>query len=61
MKEQNNKWFSFRPIAYIGLIMGLIGILGPSLFGIKDALIKFIGVVIFIIGMYLLMKGRKEN
>ena len=55
------KWVETKPIGYIGLVMGLIGMLGPNLFNIHDALIKWAGVLIAIIGMYLAFKGRKEH
>jgi len=55
------KWVEIKPIGYIGLGMFLIGMLGPNLFNIHDALIKWAGVFIAIIGLYLTFKGRKEH
>ena len=55
------KWVEMKPIGYIGLVMFLIGMLGPHLFNIHEALIKWAGVLIAIIGMYLAFKGRKEH
>ncbi len=54
------KWVETKPIGYIGLVMGLIGMLGPNLFNIDDALIKWAGIFIAIIGMYFMFKGIKE-
>ena len=55
------KWLQTKPIGYVGLVMFLLGMLGPNLFNIHDALIKWAGVLIAIIGMCLAFKGRKEH
>jgi putative Mn2+ efflux pump MntP len=55
------KWVEIKPIGYIGLVIALIGWFGPSLFNIHNALIKYASILIAIIGVYLLFKGRKEH
>jgi hypothetical protein len=55
------KWVSMKPISYVGLILVLVGIVCPQLFGIEDALIRWIGLLLGIFGLYLMFKGREEH
>jgi uncharacterized membrane protein len=56
-----NKWVEIKPIGYIGLVIFIIGMLGPKLFDIHDPRIKISGAIVGIIGMYIAFKGRKEQ
>jgi len=55
------KWYSFKPISYVGLVLVILGIIGQRLFYANIALIKVGWVVIIIIGIYLITRGRKEH
>ena len=55
------KWYSFKPISYVGLVFGILGIIGQWFFDTNIALIKVNFVVIIFIGLYLIIKGRKEH
>jgi hypothetical protein len=56
------KWIELKPIGYVGILLGLGGIVGPKLFGIDDSITLFLGAIVSIIGWYLaLYKGRKEH
>ena len=57
----DGKWVEFTPTGYLGLGMGLCGILVPYLLGIQNSLIQFLGVIISLFGGYLAFKGRKEH
>jgi hypothetical protein len=56
-----NKWVEIKPIGYIGLILFLLGILGPDFFNIHGSLIRWLGILLGIIGMSIAFKGRKEK
>ena len=50
----------FKPIAYLGIVMILIGMPGLNLIGIHDTLIQTIGAIISIVGFYFVLKGREK-
>lgn len=56
-----NKWVSFKPIGYVGIVLFLVGLLGPRLFGIEDAILRWTGWFVSILGFYLIFKGRQEH
>ena len=47
----NKKHIEFRPIAYVGFVMSLSGILGPRLIGTNNELIDWVGIIMFIVGL----------
>ena len=56
-----NRWVSFKPIGYVGMVLVLVGLTAPRLFGIEDALLRWIGLFFFIVGFWLIFKGREEH
>lgn len=50
----------FSPIGYIGIILAVVGIL-PNLLNTRNSLIQLLGVIVFIVGLALVFKGRKEE
>jgi uncharacterized membrane protein len=57
----DKKWYSFKPISYVGFVLAILGIAGQWFFDTKIALIKVGWVVIIIIGLYLIARGREEH
>ena len=55
------KWVEINATGYLGLVMAMVGILGPYLLEIQNPLIRLLGVVAFIVGIYLVIKDRKEH
>ena len=55
------KWYSFKPISYVGLVLAIIGIIGSMLFETNIVLIDIGWVVLFIVGLYLIIRGRKKQ
>jgi hypothetical protein len=39
----HHKWFSFKPISHVGIVLMLIGILGPLFLGLQEHLDDLIG------------------
>jgi uncharacterized membrane protein len=60
-RDQMSKWYSFKPIGYFGLVLTLAGLLVPKLCNIDNALFEYAGTVLFIIGIYLMFKGREQH
>jgi uncharacterized membrane protein YfcA len=56
-----NSWISFKPVSYVGFALAFIGLFGPRLIGDDEALVQWIGIFLFIVGLYLVFKGRKEH
>lgn len=55
------QWVSFKPIGYVGMVLVLIGLFGPRAFGIEDSLLRWIGLLVTILGFYFIFKGRQEH
>lgn len=55
------KWVSFKPIGYAGMALALIGLFAPRLLGIEDSLLRWIGLLVAVLGFYLIFKGREEH
>ena len=55
------KWYSFRPISYVGLILAILGITGQRLYNFNIGWIKAGWFVLIMIGFYLIVRGRKEH
>jgi len=54
-----DKWFVFKPIAYLGMLLALTGITAPRLFNIENSYTELLCALLFLIGIYLILKGRK--
>ena len=56
-----NKWYSFKPISYVGLILAIVGIVGQRLYDFNIGWIKASWFVLFMIGLYLIVRGRRKH
>lgn len=57
----DGKWVEFTPMGYLGIGMGLCGILVPYLLDIHNSLIQLLGFIISCFGGYLAFKSKKEH
>ena len=57
----DKKWYSFKPISYVGFILAIIGIIGHRFFETKIVLIEIGWVVVIIVGLYLIIRGREKH
>ncbi len=55
------KYFTYKPIAYIGLIIGLVGIVVPRFMFPENSLIKVLGMMLLGVGLFLIFKGMREH
>ena len=56
-----DKLVSMKPIGYLGLVLMLGGGLGPHLFDVDNTFLRLLGLLLFTIGAFLMLKGRKEH
>ncbi len=54
------KWYTFKPIGYVGMVFVVISLL-LNLLDTHSAFIGIIGMLMFIIGLSPMFKGRKEH
>lgn len=57
----STKWYSFKPISYIGMAVMFIGIGIGKIFNTADSIVRSLGLILFVVGLYLITKGRKEH
>lgn len=57
----NGKWVEFSVLSYVGIALALGGIVAPNLLENNSHLIKLLGTVLFLIGVYLIFKGGKTR
>ena len=50
-----------KPIAYIGIVLTLSGILVPRLLNIRNSSIQLLALIVSVVGFALILKGRKEE
>ncbi len=55
------KWYTFKPIGYVGIVLVFIGLFTANFLNTNSGSIKIIGMLMFIIGLSLIFKGRKEH
>ncbi len=55
------KYFIYKPIAYIGLVICLVSIVVPRFMFPDNSLIKIIGMILLGVGLFLIFKGMKEH
>ncbi len=55
------KWCTFKPIGYVGMVLVFIGLFVANFLNTNSGSIKIIGMLMFIIGLSLIFKGRKEH
>ena len=57
----NDRWVSFKPISYIGFGLILLGIVFPYMISVQNDLLEWFRVLLGIVGIYLIFRGRKEH
>lgn len=57
----NDKWVSFKPISYIGFGLILLSIVFPYMTSFKNDHLKWFRLLLGIVGIYLIFRGRKEH
>ncbi len=55
------KWYTFKPISYVGMALMLFGIFGDDFLNTNSFSIGVICMLMMIIGFALIIKGRKEH
>jgi hypothetical protein len=55
------KFVIFKPLGYFGVVLGLLGILGPTLLHVQSSPVKFGGVILSIVGLYIAFKNIDKN
>jgi len=55
------RWYSFRPISYVGLVLVVAAIVSSFLLSLRTIFDDLIRWFVFILGLYLILKGRRED
>ena len=54
------KWYSFGPMGYVGLALVVAAIVSSLVFSLRTIFDDVIRWPVFIVGLYLMLRGRRE-
>lgn len=57
----DKKWYEFKPISYVGMVLVFGSIVFMKLNDSNNAYIMTTPVIILLVGIYLIHKGRKKR
>lgn len=55
------RWYTFKPISYVGMALMFFGIFGDGFLNTNSFSIGVISMLMLIIGLALMIKGRREH